>query len=463
MAARRATDPRYSARPLRAGMYDTARNPPQPRDESVDAHRDHPPRAQHPPQRPTGRRGVSLSPASDRPSVLLVHERYRQRAGEDAVFDAELALLQERGHHVESLIVDNDAIPDDPDVAEKVRLGLETVWSYRAAALIRRRLDDRPVDIVHVHNSFPLLSPSIYGAARQSGAAVVQTIHNYRPLCPAATLFRDGKPCEDCVGRLLPVPAVVHGCYRGSRLQTLPVALMLTTNRVLRTSRHVDAFIALTDFAARKLAEGGLPGDRIHVKPNFISPDPGVGAESGDGFLFVGRLAAEKGIGTVIDAAPLVDPGITVRIAGDGPEADRLAAAADHHPGLRPLGRLTKEEVLRELQRCRAVVFPSLWYEGLPMVILEAFASGVPVIAARIGAAATLVRDGETGLTYDPDDAAGLAERLSWAQRHADEMAVLGRSARARYLADFTAEASLRRLLEIYRIARTRLVGHEAA
>ncbi|MGK2849510.1 MAG: glycosyltransferase family 4 protein [Candidatus Limnocylindrales bacterium] len=405
-----------------------------------------------------------MSPDAGRPaSVLLVHERYRQRAGEDAVFDAELELLRARGHDVEAMIVDNDAIPDDPGPVEKVRLGLETVWSYRASALIRRRLDERPVDVVHVHNSFPLLSPSIYGVTGRSGAAVVQTIHNYRPLCPAATLFRDGKPCEDCVGQLVAVPSVVHGCYRGSRLQTLPVALMLATTRVLRTWRHVDAFIALTDFAATKLAEGGLPGDRIHVKANFVSPDPGVRQGSGDGFLFVGRLAAEKGIGTLVDAAPLLDAGITVRIAGDGPEAVRLADAAAGLGALQPLGRLERSDVQHELERCRAVVFPSLWYEGLPMVILEAFAAGVPVIAARLGAAATLVRDGETGLTFDPGDPAGLAACLRWAQSHPDEMAKFGQAGRARYEAEFTADASHRRLVDIYGLARSRAAGRVAA
>lgn len=408
--------------------------------------------------------GVYVSDTLEqRPSVLLIHERYRIRAGEDAVFDAELGLLEARGHRVESLVIDNDAIPDDPGLAQMARLGLETVWSFRAASLLKRRLDAQTFDIVHVHNSFPLLSPSIYGVARRSGAAVVQTIHNYRPLCPAATLFRDGKPCEDCVGLALPVPSVIHGCYRGSRVQTLPVAVMLATHRVMRTWRHVDALIALTEFAATKLADGGLPRARIHVKPNFVSADPGERGGVGDGFLFVGRLAPEKGIGTLIDAARFVDRGVTIRIAGDGPEQDRLSAAAVRHDALRPLGRLDRTEVQREIERCRALIFPSLWYEGLPMVILEAFAAGVPVIAARLGAATTLVRDGETGLTYEPGDAAGLAACLAWAHSHPDEMARLGHAGRARYLAEFTAEANHKRLIEIYRFARSRVEGPEAA
>ena len=390
------------------------------------------------------------------PSVLLVHERYRQRGGEDAVFDAELELLRRMGHEVEALVVDNEAIPDDPGPAQKLRLGIETVWSARAARRIEERLRRHPLDIVHAHNTFPLLSSAIYGAARRSGAAVVQTIHNYRPICPAATLFRDGRPCEDCVGLKVPWPSVVHACYRGSRLQTIPVAAMLTTQHLLRTWRNVDAFIALTEFAAAKLVAGGLPADRIQVKANFVAPDPGAREGAGDGFVFVGRLAPEKGIGTLIDAAPLLGPGITVRVAGDGPEADRLLAAARRHASLEPLGRLDREVVQSELARSRALVFPSLWYEGLPMTILEAFASGVPVVAARVGAAASLVRDRETGLTFEPGDAAGLAACLAWAQAHPEEMAAFGRTARQAFLASYTAEASHRRLLEIYRFAITR-------
>lgn len=391
-----------------------------------------------------------------RPSVLLIHERYRQRAGEDAVFDAELALLRRMGHDVRTLVVDNDAIPDDPNLAQRARLAIETVWSSRAARLVANRIGERPVDIVHVHNTFPLLSPSIYRAARGSGAAVVQTIHNYRAMCPAATLFRDGQPCEDCVGRVVPWPSVLHGCYRGSRVQTLPVAAMVAVHGLLPTWGDVDAFIVLTDFAAAKLAEGGLPAERLHVKANFISPDPGARQSPGHGFLFVGRLSPEKGIGTVMDAAPMLAPGIVIRVAGDGPQNGLLLEAAARHASLQPLGRLAPDLVALELGRCRALVFPSLWYEGLPMTILEAFAAGVPVIAARRGAAETLVRDGETGLTFTPGDAAGLATCLAWAHAHPEEMDGFGRAARQAFLDRYTAAATYVRLSEIYQVALAR-------
>jgi glycosyltransferase involved in cell wall biosynthesis len=198
------------------------------------------------------------------------------------------------------------------------------------------------------------------------------------------------------------------------------------------------------------------------VKANFVS-DPGQRTGSGDGFLYVGRLAPEKGIGTIVDAASRLEPGIEIRIAGDGPEAAAVNAAAASHRALRPLGRLDRAAVAAELAQARALVFPSLWYEGMPMTILEAFAAGVPVIAARLGAAATMVHDGETGLTFEPGDAAGLADRLAWAQAHPDEMAAFGRAAREAYVATYTPEASHARLLEIYAVGMARAAAREAA
>ncbi len=396
--------------------------------------------------------------SASRPSVLLVHERYRQRAGEDTVFDAEVKLLRSNGHQVRTLIVDNDAIPDQPSTGQRLRLGVETIWSARAGRLMAQAMEDGP-DVVHVHNTFPLLSPSIYRVAKQRGAAVVQTLHNYRLVCPAATLFRDGRPCEDCVGRPVALPGLIHGCYRDSRLQTLPVVAMLATHRALGTWEDVDAFIALTDFAATKLVRGGLPSERIHIKANFVAPDPGEREGPGRDFLFVGRLTIDKGIRTIIDAAAQGGPEITVRIAGDGPESDRVTEAAERHAGVVALGRLSPSDVRTELARSRALVFPSIWYEGMPMTILEAFAAGVPVIAARIGAAAALVEDRVTGLTFAPGDGSALAACLAWASRHPAEMAAFGHAARSRYLERFTAAVSYRRLQEIYQLALERRTG----
>ena len=394
------------------------------------------------------------------PSILLVHERYQQRAGEDAVFDAELALLRRMGRDVRTLVVDNAAIPEDPSPAQRLRLGAETIWSSRGAALIRRRLEQAPADVVHIHNTFPLLSPSIHVAARDAGAAVVQTIHNYRPVCPAATLFRDGAPCHDCVGRAVAWPSVVHACFRGSRIQTVPVAGMLLAQRLRRTWDAVHAIVALTAFAADQLVAGGLPEDRIHVKGNFVEPSSESRRGPGSGMLFVGRLSRDKGIGTLADAIEQLPAATVVRIAGDGPDAALLDALATRS-GVTRLGRIDPTGVRRELAAARALIFPSLWYEGMPMTILEAFAEGVPVIAARTGAAGELVKDGENGLTFEPGDGPGLADAIRWAEAHPNEMTALGEGARRTYEANHTPEAHYQMLEAIHAAALRR--AHPAA
>lgn len=334
-----------------------------------------------------------------------------------------------------------------------LRVGLATMWSSSGARRITRRLATEPADIVHFHNTFPLLSPAVHVAARNAGAAVVQTIHNYRPICPAATLFRDGAVCHDCVGRRVAWPSVVHGCYQGSPVRTIPVASMLAMQRVRRSWDAVHAIIALTEFAATELVAGGLPAERIYVKANFVeSGDADLARPPGDAFLYVGRLVPEKGIDTLLAAAALVPRDVHIRVAGDGPSAPALA----DRDTIVALGQIDPTAVRAELGRARALVFPSRWYEGMPIVILEAFAAGVPVIAARIGAAAELVRDGETGLTFEPGDADDLARAIAWAHANPDEMATYGRNARRAYEATYTPDASYDRLVDIHAAALIR-------
>jgi glycosyltransferase involved in cell wall biosynthesis len=395
-------------------------------------------------------------PAGDRlPSVLLVHERYQQHGGEDAVFEAELALFRRKGRDVRTLVIDNASIPEAAGPVDRLRLGLETIWSDRAARRMTRRLAAEPADIVHIHNTFPLLSPAIHVAAREAGAAVVQTIHNFRPICPAATLFRDGAPCHDCVGKPIAWPSIVHACYRDSRIRTIPVAAMLANQRLRRSWDSVHAIIALTAFAADRLVEGGLPADRIHVKGNFVEPVDAPRTGPGHGYLFAGRLSPAKGLETLVAAAERVPDTISIRVAGDGPSAGLLVEASIRGR-LATLGHLAAADLGRELAQARALVFPSQWYEGMPLVILEAFSAGLPVIAARIGAAAELVTHGETGLTFEPGDADGLARAMIFADDHPDEMVRLGENARRAYERSHTPDASYDALLDIHAAALER-------
>ncbi|MGE3934275.1 MAG: glycosyltransferase, partial [Rhodospirillaceae bacterium] len=300
-----------------------------------------------------------------------------------------------------------------------------------------------------VHNTFPLISPAVYAAARDGGAAVVQTLHNFRTLCVKAQLLRDGAVCEDCVGRAVPWPGVVHRCYRDSLVASGAAATMLTVHRAAGTWRRaVDRYVALTGFARDKFVAGGLPAARIAVKPNFLdSPAPAAaGPEARSGGLFVGRLSPEKGIGVL--AAALARGPVPLRIAGEGPVA--VAAA----PDLTLLGRIDAGAVAREMAAAAYLVVPSVWYEGFPMVIVEAFARGLPVIASRIGSLAEIVEDGVTGLLAAPGDAADLAAKMRWAHEHPGEMAAMGRAARARYEALYTPERNYAMLMEIYAAAR---------
>jgi glycosyltransferase involved in cell wall biosynthesis len=386
-------------------------------------------------------------------AILGIHERYKQSGGEDAVFDQEMTLLRERGHAVNTYVVENEAhIPDRLGGLERVRLATGAVWSSRSHRTIARLVQRHRPDIVHVHNTFPLLSPSIYSACGRQGVPVVQTLHNYRLICPKATLFRDGHACQDCVGRTVPAPGVVHACYRDSRPQTAVVAGMLAFNSVRGTwRRDVDAYIVLTRFARDLFTHGGLPADRLHVKPNFIAPDPGSSGGVGDGFVFVGRMAVEKGPLIAIAAWADAPEEARLTLVGGGPLLDEVRTAAEARPHVDVIGGADRAEVLDRMKASRAVIVPSIWYEGHPLTILEAFACGRPVIASRMGAMAELVRDGTTGLTFEPGDAAGLAEAVRWATEHPEEMQRMGQAARTEFERSFTADRNYEQLVGLYR------------
>ncbi|MBA4262159.1 MAG: transferase, partial [Comamonadaceae bacterium] len=319
--------------------------------------------------------------------VLFVHNTYQHRGGEDSVVESEIELLKSRGHAVESYTRSNDDIGRLPAAT----LAQQTLWSERSAqelsALVRRFQPN----IIHAHNTFPLVSPSVYWAASRLGVPVVQTLHNFRLMCLNALFLREGKVCEDCLGSL-PWRGVVRGCYRESRPASGVLAGMLTLHRGLGTYQNkVARYIALNEFCRGKFIEGGLPAGRVAVKPNFVdsraAPDTG---RPRSGLLFVGRLSVEKGVSTLAQAMGKL-PLAGLRVAGDGPQRGELEGLV----GVSLLGSLPKQGVMDEMARALALVVPSIWYETFGMVAIEAFASGTPVIASRIGALAELVRDGE--------------------------------------------------------------------
>ena len=297
------------------------------------------------------------------------------------------------------------------------------------------------------------MSPAAYYACKSAGVPVVQTLHNYRLGCPTGTLYADGQICDDCARGL--TYGVARGCYRQSRLQTATVAMMLGTHRLLGTwERSVDAYVALNRFARDYFVAGGLPEGKVHVKPNFLLDDPVPRGGAGDYALFVGRLAPEKGVLEMLEAWQRL-PHVPLVVVGDGPLRDdaarRVEESGSAHVTL--LGRLCADDTLVRMKRARFLVFPSRWYEPFPMTLLEAAACGLPAVAAGIGGVPELVLEGQSGLLFDPQNLAGLAEKADWAWTHPAEMAAMGLAARSLYQEKYTADKNYELLLSIYQAA----------
>jgi glycosyltransferase involved in cell wall biosynthesis len=380
--------------------------------------------------------------------ILVLHNHYQHAGGEDVAVRSEADLLAARGHDVTLHTVSNGAL----------RTGRAQAWAALGAAYsaasrreVAAAIDRVRPHVVHVHNFFPLLTPSVYDACRAARIPVVQTLHNYRLLCVNAELFRDGRPCEACVGRRLAWPGILHACYRRSRGASAAVAVMQTTHRLRRTwTDRVDVYIALTEFARSRFIRGGLPRAKIVIKPNFVGHDPGAGTGAGRYALFVGRLAAGKGVDTLFAAWQRLQGAIPLKIVGDGPLAASVRAASRAAAGVEWLGARDHESVLSLMKDAWMLLLPSLYYENLPMVVPEAFAAGLPVIASDVGSVGGLIEHGQTGLRVPPGDAAALAAAARWLWRRPGDRMRMGRSARLAFEQTYTAERNYRALMAIY-------------
>lgn len=384
--------------------------------------------------------------------VLMVHCRYRHLGGEDLSFEAETDLLRRAGLRVTVYARDNHEL-DDAGPLRMLQAGLGTVWAADAYREVRDLVRRERPDLVHFQNTFPLVSPAPLHAVRRLGRPVVLALKNYRILCAGGGLFRDGHVCNDCVGRPLPMPALRHVCYHGSLPRTAAVAAMQTIHRAVGTwTDAVDRFVTPSEFARSRFVAAGFPADRIAVKPEFVHPDPGRAPRPRDGCLFVGRLAPEKGIMTLLRAWTAPDLP-TLRIAGHGPlrpEIERFIAASGLGDRVELLPQQDPDLIPDLMQSARCLVFPSEGYETFGRVAAEAMACSVPVVASRLGAMVELVTDGVDGRLFEPGDPAALADsvRAVLAATAADD--AMCRAARATYEARFTAERNLEMLLAIY-------------
>ena len=382
--------------------------------------------------------------------VLMLHNRYRERGGEDYSSAAEANLLQSMGVESHFHCVDNRDVQ-----SFGVSAAINAIWSRDAADDISKLIADRGFDLVHVQNFFPQFSPSVHWAAKRAGAAVVQTLRNYRLACINGQFFRDGRICEDCLGRS-PLRGVVHRCYRDSLAGSSIVAAMLTTHRMLGTwSTRVDRFIAPSRFTREKMIETGLPPEKIDVKPNFLPSAPAHPGTGGGGyFAYVGRLSKEKGIQTLIDAWKSIPPsGPGLKLVGTGPLEPLLKAAAESMPNVQMMGARTPEEVLSILADAHALIFPSEWYETFGRVAMEAYSVGTPLIASDVGAVAEIVDDGVTGFRFRAGSASDLTEKVQLLLNDRGRLEYMRTAARAAFMNRYTAAENGRLLLDIYRRA----------
>lgn len=380
--------------------------------------------------------------------LLVVHNHYQQVGGEDTVFAAECDLLRSYGHSVFEYTDSNHRL----DTMNRLSAAGNTIWSETSYKAIKKKIQENRPDLVHFHNTFIMISPSAYYACTEAGVPVVQSLHNYRLACPSAIFFRDGQTCEDCLGMHVPWPGVVHKCYQNSRLQTLVVASMLAYHNSRGTwDKQVSSFIMATNFSRDKMVAAGLPKEKIFVKPNFSYVHDKVDhTPAGRDYVFMsGRLSFDKGIDTVINAWRGI-PDVTLKITGEGPLKEKTIDFSREHPAVEYYGFLTRKETLGLLQNSRFIVFPTLMYEVFPMVIVEAFSYGIPVVASRLGAMEELIRDGHTGLLFTPGDGADLAEKVRWLWNHPREVERMRQEAFLEYTKRYTPEANYQLLMGIY-------------
>lgn len=382
--------------------------------------------------------------------ILLCHNFYQRPGGEDKVFADEGTLLESRGHRVIRYQRHNDEVKS----MSNIELLKKTIWNTQTTADVTELIRAERPDVMHCSNTFPLISPSAYYAAKSLNVAVVQTLHNYRLICPKALFFRDGQVCEKCLGKQIAWPAAFHGCYRESRAASAAVMAMLACHWKKGTwTNAVDRYIALTEFSRRKFIEGGLPAHKISVKPNFVRHDPGPGQGSGKYAIFVGRLSAEKGVLSLLNAWRLLSADLELKILGDGPLAERVAAAAATDRRISWLGHKPEDAVYSLIGEAKFLIMPSVWYETFGLSMIEAFAKGTPVIASRMGAMTEIVRQNETGFLYEPGQGEELARVVQQAIDKPEVLRQMRKAARAEYESRYSPNPNYEQLIDVYELA----------
>lgn len=352
--------------------------------------------------------------------ILFVHNSYQQKGGEDSVVDDEINLLRENGHDVFEYRISNDKIKS----MNKLDLLKTTIWSKYSTQDIKKITDNFSPDICHIHNTFPLISPSIYWELDKKNIPIVQTLHNFRIACPQAMFLREGKICESCLGKI-PLQGIVHGCYRDSITQTAVLSSMLVTHRILGTWKNkVTSYIALNEFSKEKFISAGIPSEKIKIKPNFVIKTNQEQHDREDYFLYVGRLSKEKGISTLLEVFKNL-PSKKLLVAGDGPEKSILMG----HDNINCIGHVGKEQVINLLLKAKAIIIPSICYENFPKIVVEAMAYGTPIIASNIGSLAAIIEDNFNGFLFEPNNAESLIKKMDFINENKNARTKISRNA----------------------------------
>ncbi|MEM4312973.1 MAG: glycosyltransferase family 4 protein [Thermoplasmata archaeon] len=385
--------------------------------------------------------------------ILLIHNSHRSgsSSGDDVVFRKEAELLRKNGHDVIQYNPCNDEF-DNGGPLKKLSTALQIPWSFSSARRVRELVRKEKPDIAHVHNFFPLISPSVYHALKADGVPVVQTLHDFRLLCVMAFFMRDGSICEECKeGKVF--SSIRYGCFGDSRIQSIPVAIMLKLHWYLNTFKDkIDAYICLTESERKIFASAGFNENKLFVKPNFVeNVSQKKEVKNGDYVVFIGRVGLEKGVKSLIEAWVAL-PEVPLKIVGDGPYtregkklADSIGIKNIEFSGYRPHG-----ECIEILRGARFLVMPSICYETFGLTIIEAFSNSKPVIASRLGAMADIVKDGKTGLLFEPGNAEDMANKVKLLWKDCDNLERMGQNARREYEEKYTPEKNYEMMMNIY-------------
>lgn len=381
-------------------------------------------------------------------NVLMAHNYYQVPGGEDTVFHNEVKMLEKNGHNVTKYTRHNDEIKGG--VLSKLKLGIDTIFSFKTYKEVKKLIDENDIDVVHVHNTLPLISPSIYYAARTKKVPVVQTIHNFRLLCPGATFTRDGEICEDCLSKGLN-QSLKNRCYRNSLSQTGIMYLMMKFHRIIGTYDNIN-YITLTQFNKNKILNLVKDESKVYVKPNFIEKKDKVDRVLDDYFVYIGRLDEIKGINFLVESWKNIDTNINLYIIGGGPEEENLKLFIKEHKleNIRLLGFMNREKAFDIIKKSRSIIVPSKWYEGFPMTIAESFSLGVPVIGTKLGNIEAIIDEDENGLLFKKDNEQSLKKTIESIFYDKDLNIELGNNAYSTFNKYYTDEKNYKELQNIY-------------